>query len=537
MKNVDPRLPIEVLVSNSLYKKQRGLFLQGFAEVQKRDTFNTTSFYAQKRDASNHSFSENDPTSYYAVASIHGLLYEPYDLLPEEDIKPTDWHLDEGRRPRGYCYHGDILFPTWHRPYVMLLEMLIYEAAKNIVNSPHLQVVYSSIFFDETVDVESPTGKTTIRNSLCAFTLPRDLGTLSLVGDESNPTQRPYKPDPRYATIRNPDSNYTSAEKLTSLTIGIQSSSVFHPSIYQVLHYAKNWHQFSNHSNSPDTLSNGGTSGHMAYPNVAAFNPIFFLHHCNMDRLVAIWQAINPNAWIEDDEVATFSEGTFTEEPYKKITEKTNLTPFKKTETDYWTSDNVRYIEKLGYTYPKLQEFKDSDLSRNNLKTNMMEYYYPNLYTFFFEKSKVGSPFELCVFIDLPNANSSTRKSSPNFAGLVSIFAHGNETLCAKCLSQPDAVVNGSVDLTTCMQRLDVNLNLNNPNNPNNSGLKPEQITIIAALSDGTGIDLEDAGLVNADYWVFDEGPGHTQDYVNWTQKYIENIYKALTKSVTSVNQ
>ncbi|RIB00939.1 hypothetical protein C2G38_1993637, partial [Gigaspora rosea] len=88
----------------------------------------------------------------------------------------------------------------------------------------------------------------------------------------------------------------------------------------------------------------GGTGGHMAYPNVAAFNPIFFLHHCNMDRLVAIWQAINPNAWIEDDEVATFSEGTFTEEPYKKITGKTNLTPFKKTETDYWTSDNVRYV-------------------------------------------------------------------------------------------------------------------------------------------------------------------------------------------------
>ncbi|RIB00940.1 hypothetical protein C2G38_2128757, partial [Gigaspora rosea] len=84
-----------------------------------RDTFNTTSFYAQKRDASNHSFSENDPTSYYAVASIHGLPYEPYDLLPEEDIKPTDWHLGEGRRPGGYCYHGDILFPTWHRPYVM----------------------------------------------------------------------------------------------------------------------------------------------------------------------------------------------------------------------------------------------------------------------------------------------------------------------------------------------------------------------------------------------------------------------------------
>ncbi|RIA99965.1 hypothetical protein C2G38_2313033 [Gigaspora rosea] len=152
------------------------------------------------------------------------------------------------------------------------------------------------------------------------------------------------------------------------------------------------------------------------------------------------------------------------------------------------------------------------------------------------KKSKVGSPFELCVFIDLPNANSLTPKSSPNFAGLVLIFAHGNAALYAKYLSQPDAVVNGSVNLTTCMQRLDINLNLNDLNNLNNSGLKPEQITIVVALSNGTGIDLEDDGLVIANYWVFDEGPGHNHDYVNWTQKYIENIYKARTKSVPGVN-
>ncbi|RIB00695.1 hypothetical protein C2G38_2301251 [Gigaspora rosea] len=274
--------------------------------------FQPTSFYAQKRDASDPSFFEINPTSYYAIASIHGLPYEPYDLLPEEDIKPTDWHPGESRRPGGYCHHDDILFPTRHSPYVMFIEMLIYEAAKkNIVNG--------------------------------------------------------------------------------------------------------------------------------------------------------------------------------------------------KTEIDYWNSDDIRqYYWKLTLTV---------------------------------KKSKVGSPFELCVFIDLPNANSSTPKSSPNFAGLVSIFARGNETLCAECLSQLDAVVNGSVDLTTCMQRLDVNLNLNDLNNPNNSELKPEQITIVAALSDGTVIDLEDAALVNADYWVFNEGPGHNHDYINWTQKYIRNIYKALTKSVLGVNQ
>ncbi len=34
----------------------------------------------------------------------------------------------------------------------------------------------------------------------------------------------------------------------------------------------------------------GGNGGHMTYPEVAAFDPIFFLHHANVDRLLALWQ-------------------------------------------------------------------------------------------------------------------------------------------------------------------------------------------------------------------------------------------------------
>jgi tyrosinase len=101
-------------MSKPEYKKQRDLFLQGFAKVQQRDP--------------------KDPKSFFAVAGIHGLPYEPYDLLPGEKIPHRDWNKRESNRWGGYCHHGDILFPTWHRPYVLLLEMLIYEAAEEIVN-------------------------------------------------------------------------------------------------------------------------------------------------------------------------------------------------------------------------------------------------------------------------------------------------------------------------------------------------------------------------------------------------------------------
>ncbi|WP_284620636.1 tyrosinase family protein [Aquabacterium humicola] len=36
--------------------------------------------------------------------------------------------------------------------------------------------------------------------------------------------------------------------------------------------------------------NNGGTLGHMSHPDASPFDPIFYLHHCNIDRLWAMWQ-------------------------------------------------------------------------------------------------------------------------------------------------------------------------------------------------------------------------------------------------------
>jgi tyrosinase len=124
-------------------------------------------------------------------------------------------------------------------------------------------------------------------------------------------------------------------------------STIFRPNIYQVF-LVDNWKKFSNHGGNfanvetvHDSLhiSVSGRGGHMGHPDIAAFDPLFFLHHCNVDRFVAIWQACHPDVWIEEDNK---TDGTFTDAPGGKIDADTDLTPFRKSDTEFWNSNDVR---------------------------------------------------------------------------------------------------------------------------------------------------------------------------------------------------
>lgn len=42
-----------------------------------------------------------------------------------------------------------------------------------------------------------------------------------------------------------------------------------------------------------------GASGHMTYLDYSAFDPIFWLHHCMLDRLFALWQTVHSNSYVE----------------------------------------------------------------------------------------------------------------------------------------------------------------------------------------------------------------------------------------------
>lgn len=196
-----------------------------------------------------------------------------------------------------------------------------------------------------------------IANPLKAYTLPKPLGKIQASSDIFNPTQRPYTPPlngdtpftPKgFATVRHPDSNYRTQNDKLNLSTQRYSAVTLRPSVWMSFQ-EKYWKYYSNHYSSPDESKQyahfsslevvhdalhdaiGGEGGHMSYPDVAAFDPIFWLHHCNVDRLLALWQRCwtGPESWVDE---AGFSivEANFSLAASTPINAETPLTPFKR---------------------------------------------------------------------------------------------------------------------------------------------------------------------------------------------------------------
>ncbi len=76
------------------------------------------------------------------------------------------------------------------------------------------------------------------------------------------------------------------------------------------------------------------------------------LHHANVDRLVALWQAIHYNSSMFA--VTGVSTGQFGTPSGTLITADSPLKPFFDRSGNFHTSNSVRDIRSLGYTYPEL---------------------------------------------------------------------------------------------------------------------------------------------------------------------------------------
>lgn len=91
----------------------------------------------------------------------------------------------------------------------------------------------------------------------------------------------------------------------------------------------------------------------------SAFDPVFWLLHTNVDRMTAIWQALNPDSWVTNHSNPT---ATFTSDAGAYADENTPLHPFHRNkEGDFWTSASIRDHTIFGYTYPELVGLSGED--------------------------------------------------------------------------------------------------------------------------------------------------------------------------------
>ncbi|KAJ4300750.1 hypothetical protein N0V90_002838 [Kalmusia sp. IMI 367209] len=298
---------------------------------------------------------KNDPMSYYQIAGIHG---RPF----------VSWN-DAGLQHGGaaYCPHAQNTFGSWHRPYLAVYEQAVYINAQEVVASfprnqqqrwrnalvglripyydwaaepPRGEPAIPTSIRDQTVSVTKPNGRVTIRNPLYSYSWGSSL-----------PTEMGWGPSNGFATtlrrpVQNPTRSNNNAvnaifgqarvgwrQRVFALFASKQPWGYASTSAYGVKTSRRNADSFESiHDDIHGTV--GGTDGHMGYLDVAAFDPFFWLHHTNIDRLLTMYHGV----------------------PVRLPMPTLVSFPFQKDNRGgTYTSNDVKETRVLGYYYPETQ--------------------------------------------------------------------------------------------------------------------------------------------------------------------------------------
>lgn len=423
-----------------------------------------------------------DKRSFFMLGGYHG---EPFEGPDKEDKKY--WG--------GYCNHANVLFPTWHRIYVRKLEL----ALQSIV--PGVMLPYWDQTSEESKKYGIPkvlTDKTytfsdgkEIDNPLRSFIFPVD------VLDTTKGTNNLYTKPKGYETVRYPLSglvgtpeareqtkkhnaqfpDYNEQQKLLNKNIiNWLKGDAMYDSVtreYESCLYAPNYTVFSNTQSagawnkknkgrtvvpleSPHNdvhLAVGGfdipgqvnfdeirgANGDMGENNTAGLDPIFFFHHCNVDRVFWLWQVKNGHTnslKIEKDFPGTtnaYNDGhgqgpAAGQDDDESLTLETPLKPFKhENGDDYYTSNDVINIEtQLGFTYSKGSLTSEKFLS-SKMRTDKIT---KKLFVSGVNREQIRGSFILFAYADI--------NGKEVYLGKHAVLSRWNVANCENCQNSLD---------------------------------------------------------------------------------------------------
>ncbi|EPS39027.1 hypothetical protein H072_7203 [Dactylellina haptotyla CBS 200.50] len=320
-----------------------------------------------------------DPWSWYQVAGVHGYPLNPW---PDPKAVPGKVSSTAGYCPHGSGQIGSPIFTTWHRPYMLMLEQVIvslgeeiahqftdankekYVAASKLLRWPYWDWVNSdtqshtpAIVKQPKIDVTTPSGKKNIDNPLYSYKFKaKESETVFRPGSDfigTNFTTRGDQIKGNFKTYEDRVDKRIQSDFPTSRV-----------TLYQNLMSEIGFNEFSNalemgiHGRLHNYLGGSfdGIRGFSIMKSLgyAAFDPIFWLHHNNIDRMMAMWQAANPTLKMRPGKkVDTYQNPGATGNDDLN----TPLYPFKHPDGSYWTSDDVSDVQsiwKYGYGYPEV---------------------------------------------------------------------------------------------------------------------------------------------------------------------------------------
>ncbi|EGO02408.1 hypothetical protein SERLA73DRAFT_178343 [Serpula lacrymans var. lacrymans S7.3] len=228
-----------------------------------------------------------------------------------------------------------------------------------------------------------------------------------------------------------------------------------------------------------------GGNGHMSDPDYAAFDPIFFLHHSNVDRLFSLWEWCYPKYWMQDgytyDGTAypwTQDRGTYHQVYNEQVLPRGNLAPFRTEKGEYWTSEQTRFLDpKIPgfhpkyYSYPEFEGIKvdlpANDAMRNAGRNKIAKHYgfNPRDSAHRGRGTHPSFPIPRNIPVGIPdnyemipqyrsfvvqvrllehaynrsysfNLTYKTPSGSEEYVGSVSVFARADHSPCAECASR-----------------------------------------------------------------------------------------------------
>ncbi|KAF2815433.1 Di-copper centre-containing protein [Mytilinidion resinicola] len=471
---LSPRLEIRNLKKNA---DQWALYILGMAKFQ--------------------AMSQSDPLSYYQIAGIHGRPFVTWNQLPEVNAA-------------GMCPHVSTLFWPWHRPYLAMFEQALFTQVQAVVNTAPastksrwqnaantLRIPYwdwaavppsgegdvPTAIRDQTVTVTGPTGTQTLKNPLYQYTFhppSNDLGG-SPFNTWTTTIRRPYRDNDQQAwRSNNGEFDSVMNSNRVSLRDRVYNLFINNANFAQVSTEATgtntgnpNSHDsFESTHDSIHVISGGDTGpaggGDMYYLDLSAFDPVFWLHHANVDRQFAMWQVINPNTYVGNG-IITQNNWQWNSGEMKNS--YTPLKPFTKdTKGTYFTSMDIRKTTALNYYYPET----NSGATASSVKSAVNTLYGPNskstfkrdvagrslpyegrpvrqgdheyLLTINCHKFAFDGSYTILAFLgNVSDANPQAWYTAPNLIGI-------NGVLAMKGMGNSTVPIEGCIPLTTTLQ-------------------------------------------------------------------------------------